>query len=280
MLYQLTRTLLPHSETPSLDAQTLLAHIHAQNTAWVLAHPNAPLDPAQTENLNNAITQLQNGVPLPYVIGHWEFYGQDFIVSPDVLIPRPETEELVEKALDWLRPQKNTRALDMGTGSGCIPVILARNVPDLHMVGVDLSNAALKIARQNADKHGVAARIALVRSDLWRALENWKSKNFAGFNLITANLPYIPSATLKTLAVYTREPTIALDGGADGLDLIRRFLKDAPHFLAPKGMVLLEIDSSHGLKALQLAKEFFPNATIKLQKDYSDRDRFIKIQTP
>ncbi len=279
MLYKLTHNLLPYSETPSLDAQTLLAHIHGKNTAWVLAHPNAPLNPAQTETLKNALSQLQQGTPLPYVLGHWEFYGQDFIVSPAVLIPRPETEELVEKALDWLRHKKNARALDMGTGSGCIPISLARNAPNLRWVAVDLSNTALRIARQNAAKHGVAERITFVRSDLWRALENWKNKDFAGFDLITANLPYIPSATLKTLAVYTREPTIALDGGADGLDLICRFLKDAPHFIAPKGMILLEIDASHGQKALRLAKEYLPNAVCKLQKDYSHRDRFIKIQT-
>lgn len=279
MLHQLTRHLLKYSEMPSLDAQTLLAHIHQKNTAWVLAHPNAPLNPSQTKALNTAISQLQNNIPLPYVIGYWEFFGLDFIVTPNVLIPRPETEELIEKALDYLRTKPDARVLDMGTGSGCIPISLAWNVPNLHLVAVDLSNTALKIARQNAAKHGVTEKIVFIRSDLFRALESWKSENFAGFNLITANLPYIPSATLKTLAVYTREPTFALDGGADGLTLIRRFLQNAPPYLAPKGMMLLEIDSSHGTKALQTAKEFFPLANCELLEDLSGRDRFIRIKT-
>lgn len=279
MLHQLTRHLLKYSEMPSLDAQTLLAHIHQKNTAWVLAHPNAPLNPSQTKALNTAISQLQNNIPLPYVIGYWEFFGLDFIVTPNVLIPRPETEELIEKALDYLRTKPDARVLDMGTGSGCIPISLAWNVPNLHLVAVDLSNTALKIARQNAAKHGVTEKIVFIRSDLFRALESWKSENFAGFNLITANLPYIPSATLKTLAVYTREPTFALDGGADGLTLIRRFLQNAPPYLAPKGMMLLEIDSSHGTKALRTAKEFFPLANCELLEDLSGRDRFIRIKT-
>ncbi len=278
-LHQLALQLKEISETPNLDAQVLLAHILQQPRSWVLAHPENELNALQKQTLQNALRQLQQGIPLPYVIGHWEFFGLDFIISPDVLIPRPETEELVEYALEWLRDKKDMRALDMGTGSGCIPISLARNTPDLHLVAVDRSSAALSIARQNAAKHGVSKRIDFVESDLFSNVGTLERLNVKTFDLITANLPYIPTETLKTLDVYTREPSLALDGGADGLDLIRSLLADAPHYLAPEGLVLLEIDSSHGQKALETAKEFFPKARNELLQDLSGRDRFIRIQT-
>ena len=270
-LQKITQTL--HSETPALDAQVLLAHILAKPRVWVLTHPEATPSPEQEKALKKALSQLQSGVPLPYVIGHWEFFGLDFNLTPDVLIPRPETEELVEEALAWLDRKPDARVLDMGTGSGCIPIALARNAPDLRLVAVDRSNASLHIARQNAAKHGVAKQITFIQSDLFSNVPP------APRNLLLANLPYIPTETLKTLDVYTREPTLALDGGADGLNLIRRFLKDAPKFLAPNGMMLLEIDASHGQKALETAKAFFPEAECALLQDLSERDRFIKIQT-
>ena len=151
-LLQLTLQLKIISESPNLDAQVLLAHILQKPRSWVLAHPEVELNAEQDEALQIALTQLQQDIPLPYVIGHWEFFGLDFIVTPDVLIPRPETEELVEKALEWLRDKKDAHVLDMGTGSGCIPISLARNAPDLSLVAVDRSSAALEIARQNAAK--------------------------------------------------------------------------------------------------------------------------------
>ena len=274
MLYQLSQQLAPHSESPQLDAQVLLAHILQMPRSWILAHPEAELSPAQTEILQNARQKLKTGTPLPYILGQWEFFGLDFIVTPDVLIPRPETEELVEEALKWLRDKKDILVLDMGTGSGNIPIPLARNAPDLHMVAVDRSSAALNIARQNAAKHGVAERIEFIESDLFSNVPT-----FQRFNVITANLPYIPTETLKTLAVYTREPNLALDGGADGLELIRRLLVDTPRFIAPQGLILLEIDSSHGQKALKTAKKYFPAAECELEQDLSGRDRFIRIQT-
>ena len=272
-LLQLTLQLKRISESPNLDAQVLLAHILQKPRSWVLAHPEVELNAEQDEALQIALTQLQQDIPLPYVIGHWEFFGLDFIVTPDVLIPRPETEELVEEALEWLRDKKDAHVLDMGTGSGCIPISLARNAPDLSLVAVDRSSAALEIARQNAAKHGVAERIEFIESDLFSNVPSFKRSN-----VITANLPYIPTETLKTLAVYTREPSLALDGGVDGLDLIRRLLADAPQFLAPDGLMLLEIDSSHGGKALKTAKEYFPAAECELLQDLSGRDRFIRIQ--
>ena len=272
LLNQITQQLKALSETSALDAQILLAHIAEKPHSWVLAHPELTLSSGQKEKLNEALSKLESHTPLPYIIGYWEFFGMDFIVSPDVLIPRPETEELVERALSWLHDKENPSALDIGTGSGCIPISLAKNAPDLSLHTVDISSSALNIARQNATKHGVSDRIEFTESDLLSNLQP------ATFDLITANLPYIPTTTLKTLDVYTREPSLALDGGTDGLDLIRRLLADAPFYLAPEGLILLEIDSSHGERALKTAKDAFPNAETKLIRDLSGRDRFISIQ--
>ncbi|MBT3323237.1 MAG: peptide chain release factor N(5)-glutamine methyltransferase [Anaerolineae bacterium] len=271
ILPKITRNLQKSSETPALDAQVLLAHITGKSRAWLLAHPELKLSLSEEKKLNSALEKLQNNIPLPYVIGHWEFFGLEFHLSNAVLIPRPETEELIEHALSWLRASNARHVLDMGTGSGCIPISLARNIRDLNVVAVDISSSALNIARQNAQKHEV--EITFAQSDLLANLP------LATFDLITANLPYIPTKTLKTLEVFQREPTLALDGGESGLDLIQRLLKDAPRYLAPKGVIMLEIDSSHGAAALELAKKFFPEAENKLVKDLSKRDRFIIIQT-
>ncbi|MBC8336325.1 MAG: peptide chain release factor N(5)-glutamine methyltransferase [Anaerolineales bacterium] len=273
LLDQVTRKLHPTSDSPALDAQVLLAHITEKQRSWVLAHPELSLSPKQRIKLEAALQALLQGIPLPYVLGHWEFYGLDFLVSPDVLIPRPETEELVEFGLGWLRDNKSRTVLEMGTGSGCIAIALAKNIPDLKLLAVDLSSAALDIARQNAAIHWVDDQIQFIHSDLFSNLQP------ATFDLITANLPYIPSETLKTLDVYTREPSLALDGGKDGLQLIRRLLLDAPQWLAPDGLILLELDSSHVQAALKLASTIFPKSVIQLKQDLAGRDRFLAVQT-
>ncbi len=275
LLQEISKALQNTSETPALDAQVLLANITQKPRAWLLAHPElTTLSPEENKKLEEALQKLKNNVPLPYVIGHWAFYGMDFIVSPDVLIPRPETEELVEYALTWIHEKKAKSALDVGTGPGCIPVSLARHAPDLSLVALEQSSPALSIARENAVRHKLAKRINFIQSDLFANLPPQR------FDLITANLPYIPTETLPTLDVYTREPTLALDGGADGLTLIRRFLAHAPRYIASKGLILLEIDSSHGKKALAAAQESFPTTQTALQQDLSGRDRFIRIQLP
>src|SRR5258706_12973698 len=144
-------------ETPVLDAQVLLAHVMGRDRAWLLAHPEVSPTPAQQAALETAIRGLQEGPPFPYVLGQWEFFGLDFEVTPDVLIPRPETELLVETALDWIRahPQSADRFVDVGTGSGCIAVRLAVNLPRAGITATDASPAALALARSKAEKQGV-----------------------------------------------------------------------------------------------------------------------------
>jgi len=263
-------------ETAWFDAQVLLAHLTGRNRAWLLSHPEATLTLEQETNLATAIQQLQDGMPLPYVLGHWEFFGLDFKVTPEVLIPRPETELLVETALGWLKthPMPYPRFLDVGTGSGILPITLAIHVPHAEIVATELSPAALTIARANAEKHGVAERIQFLEADL---LPN--TLDLSTFNLITANLPYIPSETVTTLEIYGHEPTLALDGGADGLDLIRRLLTHLAAARLAGSLVLLEIENRQGAALRSLAREAFPATEIQIKKDLSGHDRLVVIDT-
>jgi release factor glutamine methyltransferase len=262
------------SETAALDAQVLLAHLLNRGRAWVLAHPEAPLSAEQAKSLEQMLKRLQSGEPLPYVLGHWEFYGLDFSLTPDVLIPRPETELLVERAVQWLKVHPFRRlAADVGTGSGCIAVALAVNFPDLYIVAGDRSFGALKVAQANAYKHGVAGRIDCIQLDLLP--ETGKP-----FDLVCANLPYIPRSELNNLPVVKREPVMALDGGEEGLELIRRLLKRAPHLLAPGGYLLLEIEASHGEAVLVMAQQAFPEGKVELLIDLAGRDRLVTVESP
>ncbi len=253
--------LSPFSDTPWLDIQVLLAHITGLSRTRMLAHPEIPLTSQQAKRLARAFKQLKEGVPLPYVVGEWEFFGQPFLINPSVLIPRPETEILVEKALHWLQAHPEKRlAADTGTGSGCIAISLAVNIPGLQVIATDISTQALKLAQANAIRHRVTSQVTFTPGDLLEPLKALSSSPVARFDLMVANLPYIPSGTLKTLQVFEREPTQALDGGEDGLDLIRRYLANAPHFLAPGGLILLEIEASQGKSAIKLSQAHFPKA--------------------
>jgi len=269
-------------DTPDLDAQVLLAHLTGKPRTWLAAHPESPLSDPQLAAVEEAVSRLEAGEPLPYILGHWEFFSLDFEVTPDVLIPRPETELLVEQAIMWLQSQPVTtqsslRAADVGTGSGCISVALAHHVPDLRVLATDLSLAALGVARRNALKHRVADRVDFVQCDLLPP-HPVPLPTESHFDVICANLPYIPTETLEHLPVFGREPTLALNGGRDGLDPIRHLLKVAPEWLAPDGLILLEIEAGQGLAALSLAYDSFDNATINLRRDLVGKDRMIAIR--
>jgi release factor glutamine methyltransferase len=278
------------SESASLDAQVLLAHITGKDRAWVLSHPEVSLTAEQESALETAIRQLQDGVPLPYVLDHWEFFGLDFDVTPDVLIPRPETELLIETILRWVQtnPRPAYRFLDVGTGSGCIPVALAVHVPHAEIVATDISPAALAVARRNAEKHGVGERITFIECDLLPADRGrWTMDGDLStvdglpstVNILTANLPYIPTETLKDLPIYHQEPIVAMDGGADGLDLIRRLLAKITGKMMRGSLILLEIETRQGLAVSALARGAFPGADIQIKIDLAGHDRLVRIET-
>lgn len=261
----------PDPRTAAVEARLLLAHAVERSPDWVLAHPKYRLSAAQKQALQAALARLADGEPLPVILGRWEFFGLSLRVTPEVLIPRPETELLVETAIQWLTAHPHRRRMvDVGTGSGCIAISLATRFPDLRVVASDISLTALQVARENARQHRVRSQVKFVQAHLLAA---------AGvFDLICANLPYIPSDTLQHLEVFGREPTLALNGGQDGLALIRPLLQQAPSHLAPGGLLLMEIEASQGAAVQQIVRRVFPAARISLQRDLANKDRLLVVQ--
>lgn len=271
-LRQSIETLHKTSDTPNLDAQILLASTLDKTRAWVISHPEVRLSDSEKSKYQADIDALARGTPLPYLLGKWEFYGLDFFITPDTLIPRPETEILVEHALEWLgnRPGHHIIA-DIGTGSGCISIALTKSTPDLTVIASDISLPALKIARKNSKYHQVEGQIHFLQSDLLPPLP-------IKFDLICANLPYIPAETLTALKIYGHEPDLALNGGEEGLDYITKLLEITREYLNPTGAILLEIDQSQGMKLQSLAKNLYTSADISLHQDLANFDRVLKIQ--
>ena len=275
LLQEITNRIATISEIPVLDASVLLAHITRKPRTWVIAHPELSLTPQQRQEVDQALGRLESGEPLPHVLGHQEFFGLEFDLTPQVLIPRPETELLVERALSWLRESPARKYVaDVGTGSGVIAVSLAVRLSDVRLLATDISHAALTMARTNARKFDVAKRIDFVQCDL---LPPGAAPKERAFDLICANLPYIPTHTLRNLPIFGREPTLALDGGADGLDLVHRLLEIGPQWLVSGGMMLLELEATNAFKARELASCLFPNRPIHLHHDLADHPRMLEI---
>jgi release factor glutamine methyltransferase len=266
-----------NNDSTELDAQIILAHTLGHPRTWLLAHLDAHLTAPQIEATTQAFDKYQAGTPLPYIIGHWEFFGLDFDITKDVLIPRPETELLVEKAVTWLQSSPDRRTIaDIGTGSGVIAVSIAMHVPDARILATDISFAALKVAQHNARKFHVHHQIDFLQCDLLPQHVNNLTTD-RHFDLICANPPYISTKTLHQLPIFGREPTLALDGGADGLDAYRRLYKIAPEWLAPQGMMLFETEAILGVQALGLAYDTFTDVTIHLHQDLAGHDRLLEI---
>lgn len=256
--------------TAGLEAQLLASSVLHHTRAWLAAHPETELTREQRQQLDRLLEQRLSGVPLPYLLGHWEFYGLDFEVTPDVLIPRPETELLVEHALSCLKARPGLRAADVGTGSGCIAISLLKHAPNLRMLTTDRSWQALQVARRNADRHAVLYKLALVQGDLLSAA--------AGpFDLVCANLPYIPRQSLETLEVARYEPIPALDGGEDGLDAIRGLIQDAHRWLAPGGTLLLEMQYDQGEAIQKLAGQFIDGSRTRVLLDLAGKPRLVEV---
>lgn len=277
LLSDITTCLASISDTPALDASVLIAHIINKPRTWVMAHPELTLTSEQQNQLNASFARLENGEPFPYVLGHWEFFGMEFDITPDVLIPRPETELLVEKAISWLQESNVRRTVaDVGTGSGVIAVSIAMHIPTAHILATDISHQALLVAKKNASKFNVLDRINFIECDVLPPHPKSLSTD-EHFDLLCANLPYIPTEALHKLPIYGREPTLALDGGKDGLKLFRKLMSIAPEWMAPNSLILLEIEATLGVKALSFACDMFSDARIQLHKDLTGRDRLLEI---
>lgn len=269
---------IPHlkshgSESPRLDAEILLAHARGCPRIQLYTNYDEPLTDAQRATMRDLVKRRAAAEPVAYLVGHREFFGLDFQVSKDVLIPRPDTETLVVDAIEWLKPQAAPQVLDIGTGSGCIAVSLAVNCPNAKVTAIDLSAAALDMARSNGARHKVADRICWQLGDLFAPLKEGET-----FELIASNPPYIASAEIETLSADVRlhEPRSALDGGPDGLAIIRRLIAEAPKHLVPGGKLLLEISEEQAEPVTQLLTANGHYDDVVVLKDLSKQPRVVR----
>jgi release factor glutamine methyltransferase len=266
------------SPSPALDADVLLASVVGQDRAYVLAFGDRPLTDVQAARYKALVVRAAAGEPIPYLLGRRAFYDLELAVTPDVLIPRPETELLLEQAIAFARARLaqtgRCAAVDIGTGSGALAVGLAAHVPGAAVYAVDISPAALDVARANAASYAVEARIHFLHGDLLAPVLEAGIKA----DLVMANLPYIPTGELAGLDVSRYEPRLALDGGADGLDLIRRLLPDIPAAAQPDALILLEIAAYQGAAALALAQGALSPRAARIMQDYAGLDRIVRVE--
>ncbi len=292
------------TDESDLEASLILEEATGRNRSALLAFPEKELNLAEQEKILSLTSRRLEGSPLPYVLGKWEFYGNEFFVNPSVLIPRPETELMVDHAAAWLKQWKTGRmqeklpdsgtleglsgnavadivgfgkdlrwpeCADIGTGSGCIAVSLLKLFPALKFTACDISAAALETAQKNAELNGVEERINFLLSDL--------DEKLAGpLDLVCANLPYIPKERCRVLEVAKHEPLTALDGGRDGFDLYRRLFKGVREKMAAGGLILCELEYSQRNIALREASGSFPGAKIQIFNDLAGLPRLLEIQ--
>lgn len=258
------------SPSASLDAQVLLAEVLSVSRAHLLAYQEKSLTPDQQAQYAAWVARRAQGEPVAYLLGRRAWYDREFIVTPDVLIPRPETELLLEWALELAKEQPPRAVVDVGTGSGALAVTFAALMPQVHVYAVDVSAAALAVARRNAAAQGLTegVNITFLHGDLLQPLID------AGLQveMVLANLPYIARDVVPTLEVSQHEPTLALDGGEDGLTLIHQLLAQAPAVCPPNAPILLEIGADQGAALLSA----YPNS--ELRQDYAGLDRMVCVR--
>ncbi len=260
------------SESPRLDARVLLGILLKKDSAYLYAHPEKPLLPLEEKAYFSQIRRRRQGEPVAYITGEKEFMGLSFRVTPAVLIPRPETEILVEAALRAVRQSPlppPLQVLDIGTGSGAIALSLAHYLPGARVTALDSSPGALEVARENARRLGLLSRVCFLKADLLPPLPPPRP-----FNLVVGNPPYIPSEELGRLPLSVRayEPREALDGGPDGLAFYRRLLPPPPALLAPGGTLALEVGAGQSREVSSLCP---PPYRSKVVKDYAGIDRVV-----
>lgn len=262
-------------DSPRLVAEVLLAHaLGVQRVQLLAGLAEALREPERAGLFQALVERCAAGEPLAYVVGQQAFYDLDFECDPRALIPRPETELLVEALLEARFSTPAIRLADVGTGTGCVGVTLAVHLPDALVYAIDASPGALELARRNARRHNVAERVIFLHGDVLAALP-------VPVHAMAANLPYVSTAEWEALpdAIRLHEPRAALDGGADGLDLVRRLLAEAPGRLLPGGRLALEIGAQQGPAAAHLAQRAFPSARVTLKQDYAGLDRLVVIET-
>ena len=265
------RQTLSSSESADLDAQLLLAHLVSVERVYLLAHGEDALSETQIRDYQALLHRRAAGEPIAYITGSKWIYDLELMVTPAVLIPRPETELLLEEALRLMAQAPDCQAADIGTGSGALAVAFARHQPGSRVFATDISADALCVARKNAGRYG--ASIEFMLGDLANPILERGIK----LDLLMANLPYIPSDDLQSLAVIKYEPLLALDGGGDGLRYIRRLLAQVPQVCRAGAWVLLEIGADQADAVQGLVEELVAVPSDVL-KDYAGLNRIIRFQ--
>ncbi len=265
-------------EDPRREARILLAETLGVSQTWMLAHPDGGVPSERQRVFLAAVERRAAREPFAYIVGHREFHGLDLEVSPAVLIPRPETELLVELALREARRLAVAKGrplliADLGTGSGAVAISLATRLSDCRVVAVDTSTLALEIARKNAARHGVASRIEFRESDLLRSVPE-------SLDLVVGNLPYISSDEVERLMpeVSGYEPRAALDGGPDGTAIVTEALSQASERIDMPAAILFEIGDDQGETLSRYARGVYSGATVRVDRDYAGLDRVLWVQ--
>jgi release factor glutamine methyltransferase len=256
-------------EQPRLSIEHLLADSLGKKRIELYLEFDRSLSALELEPLREKVRRRAEGEPLQHLLGHWDFYGRTFKTDKRALIPRPETERLVDTLLkEVTKGEPSTRLVDVGTGSGVLAITLALERPELEVFALDLSEEALALARENAERLGVLDRVAFRRSDLLEGIEG-------PFHWVVANLPYIPTSDLNGLQREVKyDPGLALDGGKDGLTIIKRLIESVPGKIASNGMIALEIGQGQSQRVLGfLADHNYRDISIK--KDYQGVERLL-----
>jgi release factor glutamine methyltransferase len=264
------------NETGRLDAELLLGRVLKLDRIALIMHAERPLSPSELHDFRELFKRRRAGEPIAYLLGEREFFGIPLRVDKRVLIPRPDTERLVEVALERTRARSMLgAALDLCTGSGCVAIAFARARPTWSVAGIDVSPDALAVAADNAKRTGAVRNLRLLEGSLFGPVPGQR------FDLITANPPYIPTAELAELPLDVRgfEPHLALDGGADGLDLVREIAEQAQQHLTGGGLLALEIGADQGPRTIEILRER-GYVDVELARDLGGRDRVVSGYGP
>ena len=257
-----------------IEAQVLLRYALGLDRATFHTSPERELSDEDAEGFERMVERRIEGEPLSYITGHREFYGLDFVVTPDVLVPRHETEFLVEAVLEYAR-SRGDHALtiaDIGTGSGCIAVALGHHLPNATVYATDMSHEALRVADENVRKHGLQGRVRLRQGDLFEALDG-------PVDVVASNPPYLSTEEAADLPPdVQREPRIALAAGADGMDVLSGLIVGAREYVKPGGLLAMEIDPQRLEAVERLAGRTFEGGEVAVVKDHAGLDRVVTVR--
>ena len=269
---RLERSAIPDA---GIEAQVLLRNALGIDRATFHASPERELSAEEAEAFERTVERRVGGEPLSYITGHREFYGLDFVVTPDVLVPRQETEFLVEAVLEYARSragdEDSLTIADIGTGSGCIAVALGAHLPKATVYATDVSQEALCVAGENVQRHGLGERVHLRHGDLFEAL-------VGPVDVVVSNPPYLSTGEATDLpSDVQREPSVALVGGTDGMDVLRRLVVEAREYVKPGGLLAMEIDPRRLGAVESLARRAFPDSDITVVQDHAGLERVVTV---